>query len=339
MVPSRWSSLDGLKAYQSQQGASFIFLERLRIKHTELGTKPEVLFKLFSTASTLRATFLFLAWEYAKISDKNEYRVLARNIFDWLDGILSAGMLEDKWVLAKNLIHTSEEVAGTLTDTPWIEENLQAVKDAGKMYVSAASIGFALYRDFFPQEAHEAYGPYDASERFGPDTTLVVKHFPKLKPVELWPEVKNFPYEEVTIYQILKGVHFRCELIGMHSLYDGPSVPNTAAIAVKVDGRFLPEDEIAKVAMDIAKHATEYSHLYEKLTLHEAKLKFVEWETYQFNRLFEAAGMDWRPTDGLLAPVMANDIPMGISIDSWPVYEEFVSSKEYEVFWLQDLYK
>ncbi len=159
MVPSRWSSLDGFKAFGSQQGASFDRLEELRKELAKRDISAKELFKLFSTASTIRAEIFFLAIEYARTKDKEACKSNVRSVFDWLDEILSAGMREDKWVLDKNIVHSSEEIAAVLSDTPWIEGNIQAVKGAGKVYVSAASVGFALYRDFFPQEEQEVYGP------------------------------------------------------------------------------------------------------------------------------------------------------------------------------------
>lgn len=340
MVPAKWSSLDGYKVFAAFQGASIFRLRDLALALSAHGKTPAEQFKLFSTPSTIRNATLFLAWEYKDVRDKTpEMRAAARTVFDWLDSILSAGMREDKWVMDKNIVHTPEEIAALLRDTPWITNNTQAVRDAGKLYVSTAAMSFALYRDFFPQVAHEVFGPYDASSSYGEGAELLIKYFPKIRPVELWPEVADFPHESVTVYQIIRGVKFRCEFIGMHSLYDGPIVPNTLASAVKADDRFVRAEEIKPLASLIAERATAYSSLYEKLDVLETKRKFVEWEMYQFIKLFDAAGMDWRPTDAMLAPILAADIPMGIQLDSFPSLEDFKTSNDHEVYWLKDLYR
>lgn len=337
VVPGKWSSLDGFAAYAAYQGA---FLDRVHaLKETldQKGRTPDMLAPLIGNPSSLRWAFISLLREYSALSDKELYRAKAKAVFGWLEVLLESVMKEDVWAEHANRFHSSGEVSGVLDSVPWIAGE-DAVRNVGKLYVGCASLAFALYRDFFPQDAHEVFGPYDASSKFGEGSLLVIKHFTKLKPVELWPETAGFPYREVKIYQVLKGVRFSCQLIGMHSDYDGPVVPNTAAVAIEIDGKFVGREEIAGIAAKVAQYAVDYSHLYEKLDLERAKRLFVEWGCYQFIRLFEAAGMDWRPTPEMLAPIMKADIRMGVTLDSMPPYEEFASSKEWEIYWLKNLY-
>lgn len=337
VVPGKWSSLDGFAVYAAYQGA---FLERVHqlleaLKRKGVSIQDQA--RLIENPSSLRWAFVSLLREYGALKYKEPLKEKAREIFEWLEAIIEGAMEEDAWAERTNIFHSTQEAQAMLDSAEWIDGE-GAVRDAGKLYVSCASLAFALYRDFFPQDAHEVFGPYDASSRFGKNAMLIVKHFKKLKPVELWPEVARFPYKEVKIYQVLKGVQFSCQLMGMHSDYDGPVVPNTVAVAVEIDGKFISREGVAAVATEIGRYVVDVSPLYEKLSLKEAKRLFVEWGCYQFIRLFEAAGLDWRPSDAMLAPILAADIPMGAQLESMPSYEEFISSKEWEISWLRELY-
>ena len=339
MIPSRWSSLDGLKTIATLNGVFLLRIAELIQTHERIGTPIEKLWKLFAHPSSLRSAFLYLIWEYRHLPDKSEFSSVAKKTFDFMDKVLDYGMQEDKWVLNSNKIHSQKEIEEILAITPWVTATPELTRSAGQLYVATASIGFALYRDFFPQEAHEIFGSYDVSEKFGTGAKLVIKYHPKLRPVEFWPEVKDFPYSSIRIYQVFHNVNFRCEFIGMHSIYDGPVVPNTMAIAVEVDGKFLTSEEIKKTTDIIAHFATEYSHLYEKLSISEMKKKFMEWECYQFVELFKAAGMDWRPTEEMIQILEQADIGVGFGIESLPPFEEFIQSEEWEVVWLKRLYQ
>jgi len=339
MVPSKWTSLNGFSATKAYQGAFLFRINELVRALKRAGVSPEQAWGLFVHPSSLRSAFMYLIWEYHALEDKEPAQLAAREVFDWLDAVLSSGMRTDKWCLDSNSVHSPEEVTDILSMTDWVENDTAAVRRAAQLYVSTASLSFSLYRDFFPQEAHEIFGPYDASSRFGPDSWLIVKYFPKIRPVEVWPEVTDFPYEEVKIYQVIKDIHFRTELIGMHSRYDGPVIPNTVTIAVTVDGKSVAKEDIGRYSDEIAQYATSSSHLYDALDLSQAKRKFVEWESYQFIKLFEAAGMDWHPTPELYKKLEEADVPMGVQVDSFPSYDTYASDPEYEIVSLRALYQ
>jgi hypothetical protein len=337
MVPAHWSSLDGFGVFAAYQGVFLQRIHELKMACDAKDLSRGEVWMLIQNPSTLRCAILFLAYEYQMLEDKGPLRTKARDVFDWLVAILETGVQEDTWALHSNLVQLPEHER-ILSDTPWVRDT-ETVRAAARLYTATTAHVFALYRDYFPQDAHDIIGPYDAASVFGSDSSLLIKRMWKLRPLDVWREVEGFPWNEIEIRHVLKGVHARFELIGMHSLYDGPVIPNTAGIAVKVGDTFLGKSEIIALANEVAEYATEYSRLYGALDIAGRKKKFIEWECYQFVNVFKAVDLDWRPTEEMLAPVLAANIGMGAHMDSFPGYEEYATSPDHEVYWLKELYQ
>ncbi|MEK7463636.1 MAG: hypothetical protein AAB610_00745 [Patescibacteria group bacterium] len=335
MVPSRWSSLDGFSVFRSLNGTFIDHIYNLLSALKKSGVSDRQMWNMFSNPSSLRCAITFLIVEYQFITDKRRFRDKTQFVFSALNSILAAGMLEDAWVENKNCVHTQAEINIIIKNSLW--HGSKMAKDAARLYMSLASMGFSLYRDFFPQESHEIFGVYDASS-FQKDSKMIIKYFPRLRPLEIWSETDSFPWSEFKIYHITNDIGFRCELIGMHSIYGKAVLPNTLAIAVEADGKFLNSEEIKEASERIARFATDYSSLSERLSIDEFKLKFLDWECHQFIELFRAAKMDWRPSKEMKRAVLDANIPMGLAIDSFPEFAEYEKSQEYEVYWLKELY-
>lgn len=252
--------------------------------------------------------------------------------------ILDYMMQEDMFSCHSNIVHNKEEIKNILDTIPWISANPQMTRELGKLYMSTTALAFALYRDFFPQDSHEIYGPYDASEKFGKGSILLIKHFPKLLPRELWPKL-DYEYKDIKIYQVLKDVKFRCEIIGMHTIYEGNIIDNTIALAVKVNDKFINIDDMKTIREKIAEIATDQIQVYDSMSFEEIKNKFLEWECYQFVDFFKLAGIDWKPTKEMIEAVKDRNISDRCILEEFPSFEEYTTSPEHEIYWLKDLYK
>ncbi len=338
MIPITWGPVNADSVISFLNGAFLSKVHQAIIEIKNQGYKIEEVAKTFSCPSTIRVALPFLIWEYQGSEPKNKAQF--KEVAEYMVEVLSCLAKKDIFAYESNIAHTDKEIEDILNKTDWKSGNKEAARELGKLYNSVASLGFSLYGDFFPQDSHEVYGPYDASKKFGKDTILIIKHFPKIKPIEIWPEIKKLKYSNVKIFQIYKNVQFRCETIGMHSIYEGDIINNLLSYFVVVDS--IPQNSIEKIkelSDYFAKVATEQSIVYEKLSKEERKIKILEWDCYQFINFFKLAEMDWRPTKEMLEAVKDKEVGDRYELEKFPSFEEYVQSPEHEIYWLKDLYK
>ena len=335
-IPASWSTPDCFKLVSYLNGS---FLEKIYQAITIIKEKnysKRKIAKSFSCPSILRWTLWLFALEYQHTQSKN--KVQFKEITEFFVDILNYIMQKDIFSRRSNIAHNSEEIEEILKTTPWIIANPQITREAGKLYTSSAALVFALYRDFFPQDSHEVYGPYNAENKFGENAILIIKHFPKIHPSELWPEL-NHKYKDVKIFHIMKDVKFKCDIIGMHTIYKGDIINNTLAFAVMINGKFITIDEIKLASQEIAQIATDQFQVYDFMSSGQIKEKLLEWECYQFVDFFKLANMDWRPTKEMLEAIKNKEIPNKCKLEEFPDLEEYLKSPKYEIYWLKDLYK
>ena len=338
MVPCSWGPIDVMALIGFLNGA---FLSRLaeavrRIK--EKNVPIEKVAECFPSPSSLHVAIYYLVTEYQWSNPKRKGEM--REVIEYLLEILKRLRKRDLFAYESNIGHSEKEIEETLRVTRWAQGSPIVARELGRLYVSLDAFVLALYGDFFPQEGHEVYGPYNASSKFGEDTILIIKDFVKIRPLELWPEAKDFKHDKIKIFQIYRDVKFRCELIGKHSLYEGDIIQNLVAYAVVVDGKIFNAIQDMKALRDeFAQTALKQSSLYDTLSKEELKKKMLEWLCYQFVYLFKLAGMDWRPTEAMLQAVKDKTVGDRFESEVFPSYEEYINSREFEVYWLKDLYK
>ncbi|TSC94770.1 MAG: Uncharacterized protein CEN87_304 [Parcubacteria group bacterium Licking1014_1] len=336
MVPGNWGPIDYLAFMHHNNNAFFDKLYKAIKTIKEKGHSNEEIAETFTCPSALRCAFLFLTWEYGFSDPKQKEKF--KEIAEFFVDVLSYMMKEDVFCFSKNIAHDKEEINKILETTPWNDSDPKIARELGKLYNSCAALAFSLWRDFFPQISHEVYGPYDASSKFGENTILVMKHFPKLLPKEIWSDL-NYEYSDVKIFQIFKNVKFKCEIIGMHTIYEGDIINNNVAYAVVVNDKFVDINQIKEASKNISEITTKQIQIYDRITMDELKRKTLEWECYQFINFFKLAEMDWKPTEEMVNAVKNKNIGERTIMETFPSFDEYINSPEYEIYWLKDLYK
>lgn len=338
MTPCSWGPMDFYAILGFLNGAFISKLHEAIIRIKQQNIPIAEVAKSFTSPSGFRISIYYAIIEYQFSNPKNKEQF--KESLDFLLDILRCLIKKDVFAYESNIAHTQREIATILDIVPWTVGNPIEARELGKLYNSLASLVFALYRDFFPQDSNEIYGPYDVSAKFGNGAMLVIKHFSKIRPVELWPQMGEEKYSEVKIFQVYKNVIFKCELIGMHSIYDGDLINNLVAYAVMVDGKFVNNtSEIKRLRDYFAEIAIEQSAIYRGLSREELKRKFLEWYCYQFVNFFKLANMDWIPTQQMLEAVKGKEVADRFELVNTPTYEEYATSLDFEVYWLKDLYK
>lgn len=338
MIPCSWGPLNLMQFCALLNG---VFLDRLfkamKVIKAENISKDK-LAQSFSSPSALRGAIMFLSWEYqfCRVKKRKE----AKELFNFLIKILQRQAKQDLYAYKSNIIHSPSDINNILDKTHWRKATPDLARELGKLYNSLSSMVYALYRDFFPQDSCDIYGPYQATNKFGPNTILIIKHFSKIRPVELWPGIAKFKYKDVKIFQVYKKVKFRCEVIGMHSVYEGDLINNLVAYDVEIDGE--PQNNPKKIKSTseyIAKIATKQSIVYDKMSKEDLKSLFLKWSCYQFIIFFKLAGMDWHPTKEMKETVKGKRIADRLNINGFPSIKEFTTSPKFEIYWLKDLYQ
>lgn len=337
MVPSSWGPVDGFAVLTALNGTFLVKLSQAIKTIKSQNRSVDEIARTLSCISSLRATLFFLMYEYQQSNPKSKLQF--REIMDFLVEVLKHMAKDDTFARISNIGHSQSEVRVILNEVKWQEGNPAVARELGKLYTSLASLAFALYRDFFPQDSHEIYGPYPACEKFGDETILLIKYFPKIKPIDLWPDFKEAKYKEVKIFQVYRNVKFRCEMIGMHSIYEGDLMKDLVAYAVLVDGEWCNDiQKIKELSQYFAELATKQSLVYENFSKQDLVKKFLEWYCYQFVDFFRLANMDWRPTEAMVESLQGKDISDRLRLDEFPSFGEYMSSPEFEIYWIKDLY-
>ena len=337
MVPSSWSSLDFWAELHLFDGMFIARLHKAVVKLQAAGRTPLEVAHTFSNPSTIRSALYFLAVEY-QLSDHSLQQEF-REVAECLVAALTAWVPEDTFALSTNKPYTPEHVKTFLTTVPFQKGEVAAARELGRLFTACASLAFALYRDFFPQEANDVYGPYDVSDTYGPGAMLLIKHFPKIKPVGLWPQSVSFTYEDIKLYQIYTNVTFRCDWIGMHSVYQGDLIQNLVAWAVEANSTFVTDlAEVKAVRNTIEETVLAQMPAYDPMTGQDWLQLGLRWDCWQFNTFFELAGMDWEPTQEMKEKLRGKDAKMGASMDSYPSLQEYAKDPNYEAYWLKSLY-
>lgn len=338
MVPASWGPLDEFAVMGSLDGTflSKLYEAVLKIKERKMALSEVA--KCFLSPSSLRAAIYWTMVEYQGSNPKNKNQY--KEIIEYLVEVLKYLVKEDLFAYKSNIVHSGDEIDKILVSTKWAEATPQIAKELGKLYTSLSGLINALYRDFFPSDANETYGPYDVSSKFGKGAILIIKHFPrKMRPVELWDNVEEFKHSDVKIFQVYKNISFKCEAIGMHSIYEGDVINNLVSYAVMVDGEYQNDiEEVKKLYNYFAELAAKRSTVYDSMSRDDLKKKVLQWDCYQFIDFFKLARMDWRPTDQMWNAVKDINVADRSEIDTFPSFEEYIKSPDYEVYWLKDLY-
>lgn len=295
--------------------------------------------KSFATLATLRTQIYWLMLEFLGAKNTADRKALRESV-DFFAEILYFAAKKDAFGYDSSIRHSQAEIDSLLGNLNFEDGNPEVARELGKLYNSLVSLIFALYDDFLPQDSHEIYGPYDVSKIYGKGHFLLIKDFPKIKPVELWPEASELKHQKATIYQIYSGIKFRCELIGMHSVYEGDPVSNLKFYYAAVDGKAVNEKEkIKELTNYFSDESIKQAQVLAGLSQEQLKLKGLEWLMYQLKDFFKLADMDWRPTKEMFDKIKDKDIPAKFRLDKFPPYNEYINSPDYEVYWLKDLYK
>lgn len=254
--------------------------------------------KTLPNPSSVRAVIEFLMMHYNNVV-KNEKEVdkkKVREIFDFFVKVLKVKNKRDIFCYKENIGHSEKEIRAMVNKTRWQKGTPETSRSLGKLYLGASSLVNGLMNDWCTDNGIEVWGPYDVSKYYGPNTILVIREFPRLKPSDLWPHVKKYKYKEVKIYTVYKNVKMRTEYVGCHSVFKGNLAKNLLHFAVMVDGRYISnQKKIEELSGNLIELAQEQYQRVRKLGFENLKQKIIAQELYQLKDFFKLVDMNFKP--------------------------------------------
>ncbi len=237
----------------------------------------------------------------------------------------------DYLVEKANIIHISEQIKSFLKNLVWAEANPGSARQIGNLAMNLNSLAYGLYTDIFAHNSMENFGAYDVSEYFGSEKhILVIKQWTNLKPVELFPEFKDFRFQKLNIFAVYKNIDYTVDIY-THQIFSGNAAQTLVQYSVRIDDKeFLNEfDKLKELNDYLGKIVVNHFEKIQKRGFEEAKKIWVLARNYQFKDFFKAVGLDWYDQEML---DRVKDKPL-LKTDFWD-FEKY-PKKTLFVFWKQ----
>jgi hypothetical protein len=296
-----------------------------RLKWGKISFRETV--KAFPNPSSIRAIFEFMVFHLNNIIKDKKYlnKQAMREIFNLFIRILKAKNKRDVFCFKENIGHSQKEIDKIIKTISWEKGSPEISQELGRVYLGASSLVNGLMNDWCTDNGIEVWGPYDMTRRFGPDAILVIREFPRLKPVELWPHTKHYKYKKVDVYTIYKNVSMRVEFVGCHSVFKGDLAKNLLYYAILVNNKYLKsKKEIEQLSNYFIKIAQAQYQRVKKIDFESLKQKIVAQEFYQLKDFFKLVDMDFHPHPLFIDRVKSKKFLKG----RYPLDTTGMSSKE-----------
>jgi len=263
-------------------------------KFNESGLSTDEILEVLPVTSSMKFNLVKLVWDFpfAK-ADKKTVRTVA----DFFVEAISARAVRDRFTQAANIVHTSQEIAELLKEVKPVPINLEKAKALARITTGTSTLVNGLYNDLCTDYGYETYGPYSVDDQYGPDHTLLIRYFPDIKPLALWPEMKDFPYKSITTYSVYKNIECQMLLIGCHLMCEQNLLESITHFQVKVDDRYITSlDDLNEIKDVLLAKSPKFYDDYLKLGFEKHKEIYLKQECYQYKDFFTKMGLDWQPS-------------------------------------------
>lgn len=286
-----------IDAYFDAIEASDMFqrIKKLRVDHStseiaKILPHPDAL-RFFLTHNGIVGLKVADKLDFAKISSKERVE-FCLFIFE----VIRHKVQSDPFCLKhKNLILSNEELK-KVQDSDWLEpQNDQEKKDLGYLVVTSNNLCYTLFYDVFITSGAYFHGPYDVTEKFGENCSLVVREYVDICPSDLWPGLKKMmPFKKLTVYAVYKNSDYSLNFINQPMTKT--SLPDKlVAYKILLDGHekaISGMNEFVETITQVS--ASQVKKINAMPDLDKIK-KGAEITYYTFRRLREFMGDDWKP--------------------------------------------
>ncbi len=276
---------------------------------------------LLSTPSNIRAILQKIMPSWRAFPVKNP--TSCRRVTNFFARMLEEACPEDPFAENASPCHTAREINNLHTTVPWSVADPGLAKIYGRLITAAGSLVHGLYNDVVTDYGWDTYGPYQFDRGI-----MLIRHFPDCQAPELWGAQFRATVKEILMYGYYEDVEWKIAGVGCHTIVKkGSPVTGLKKYAVLADGRALNVSEIEALTTELAAKAEMIYRDIRTKDFEELKKMVMLQECFQLKKLFDAAGIDWRPTAEMLArikdkPLLTGLIPPGKMVTSVEEYKE-----------------
>ena len=267
----------------------------LKEKHEKSEISLKDMIRNIKNPSLLRAELFFLLvdMKFARIGKQERIEMA-----DFLHNMLKEAYDEDIYGLKSNIVKNKDEIKRLVENIEWKKSTPQIARLLGKIYSSGYTCACSNYTDLHMYYGVDNEGPYDVSEHFDDGFMLIIKKLTNLKPVEIWPNTKNFQHNDATIFYVYKNIKYKSDLISSHTKYKGDIINNLVYYSVYVDGNHISfARQLSSLKKDLENLSANQWKILSALSEEELKVKAQEIRLYCLKEIFEKSGIDWKPND------------------------------------------
>lgn len=261
-----------------------------RIK--ESGLTAQDVAKFFENIAVPRKELIYslVDLKVGKISKKDRMLFVS---FWW--SVVTETCKTDCMVERSNIVHTQKEIASFIKSLKWAKANAQSARQIGNLAMNLNSLAYGLYTDIFAHNSMENFGSYNVSKYFGGTKhILVIKQWANLRPTELYPEFKKFPFDKLNIFAVYKNIDYIVDIY-THQVYKGNAAQNLVQYCVLIDDKKILNQtkKLEQLNDYLGKVVVRHYRKIQKRGFEAAKRQWVLSRNYQFKDFFKSVGLDW----------------------------------------------
>ena len=275
--------------------------------------------------SNMRAILQKIVPSYKGFAVKNKENI--RIVSNFFGRMLIEACPSDPFALTKNQVHSAGEINEIVSKLQLENASLIEARKISQLITAAGSLVHGLYNDLTTDLGWEAFGPY-VYKNSGEEYSLLIRWFPNMQPIDLWPANYLLSRKEILIYTLYQGVEWQISFVGCHTIaLSGSPVQGMKKFVVIADGKVLTQNDIDELIEELSSRAVAVYQDIRSMDFEQLKLKVQLQETYQLKNLFDAYAVDWRPTAEMIARIqgkelLKNILPHGVMLNDQTEFNE-----------------
>lgn len=273
------------------------------IERLNLGNKTYKEIKdILPNPSSIRIQVIKLILSYGGMIEIDKIKI--KKFADFFARMSIESSPEDNFCEHSHRVHSKEEIENILNGIDLKEADLEKARFIGRLNTTLGSMVHGLYNDCSTDLGWDVFGPYEIVKE-GKKLSFLIRYFPDMSPVEIgWDKSLLSKYKEITIYSFYENVEWEIKTVGCHTMpISGSPVTGMRYFSVVADGKNLTLNEISSLIEENSQKAEDVYKEVRKKDFEDLKMMILLQDSFQLKKLFDAAGMDWRPDSEMVGRI------------------------------------
>ncbi|MEK6925364.1 MAG: hypothetical protein AABW71_03965 [Nanoarchaeota archaeon] len=217
----------------------------------------------------------------------------------FLFDVLKEKVKEDIFCLdGKNTLLEHEEIKKILKSKNWNYVNdTDEKKKISFLTVMANNLVYTTFFDPYMTGGFYLHGPYEAKEKFGENTILLIREYHNLQPKELWPELE-MPYKKLRILAVYKNLNIKINFVN-HLITKDSIGDKLLAYKILLDDKEINLEKVVELIELFHKISSAQTKKVNSWNDLDKVRKGAEIAFYLFKNFREQIGDKWIPENHL----------------------------------------